>query len=167
MGQLKEPPVWAVSPNSIIVHPQNGQLVELEEIDIFGWTWAEHPIVTVEVSTDGGESWKEAQVEGRKSVEWQKFSFRCHPKSVGEYLLVVRAIDSIGNSQPLTSRRNQVSRAMTFVQNSLNEEIYILISARFNDSECEITKKKQTTYRSLLFCSIQTMRCAYIFISDN
>nr|WP_267892357.1 molybdopterin-dependent oxidoreductase [Bacillus sp. SN32] len=121
-GQLKESPVWAVSPNSIIVHPPNGQLVELEEIDIFGWTWAEHPIVTVEVSTDGGESWKEAQVEGRKSVEWQKFSFRWHPKSVGEYLIVVRATDSLGNSQPLTSRRNQVSRAMIFVQNSLNEE---------------------------------------------
>lgn len=49
-------------------------------------------------------------------------SFRCHPKSVGEYLIVVRAIDSLGNSQPLTSRRNQVSRAMIFVQNSLNEE---------------------------------------------
>ncbi|MEQ6075621.1 hypothetical protein [Bacillus subtilis] len=97
-------------------------MVELEEIDIFGWTWAEHPIVTVEVSTDGGESWKEAQVEGRKSVEWQKFSFRWHPKSVGEYLIVVRATDSLGNSQPLTSRRNQVSRAMIFVQNSLNEE---------------------------------------------
>ncbi len=100
----------------------DGQLVELEEIDIFGWTWAEHPIVTVEVSTDGGESWKEAQVKGRKSVEWQKFSFHCHPKSVGEYLIVVRAIDALGNRQPLTSRRNQVSRAMTFVQNSLNEE---------------------------------------------
>ncbi|WP_213420156.1 hypothetical protein [Bacillus subtilis] len=49
-------------------------------------------------------------------------SFRCHPTSVGEYLIVVRAIDSLGNSQPLTSRRNQVSRAMIFVQNSLNEE---------------------------------------------
>ncbi|MEC1007735.1 hypothetical protein [Bacillus subtilis] len=49
-------------------------------------------------------------------------SSRCHPKSVGEYLIVVRAIDSLGNSQPLTSRRNQVSRAMVFVQNSLNEE---------------------------------------------
>ncbi|AII38039.1 hypothetical protein FF17_14415 [Bacillus subtilis] len=25
------------------------------KIDIFGWTGAEHPIVTVEVSTDGGD----------------------------------------------------------------------------------------------------------------
>ncbi|WP_318654268.1 hypothetical protein [Bacillus amyloliquefaciens] len=96
--------------------------MQLEAIDIFGWTWAEHPIVSVEVSTDGGENWKEAKVEGRKSVEWQKFSFRWYPKSVGEYLIFVRAIDSLGNCQPLTSRRNQVSRAMIFVQNSLDEE---------------------------------------------
>ncbi|MED2941064.1 hypothetical protein P4282_01010 [Bacillus swezeyi] len=97
-------------------------MVKHEELDIFGWAWAENPIVSVEVSTDGGENWKEAKVEGRKNVEWQKFSFRWLPKSVGEYLIIVRAIDSVGDCQPLTSRRNQVSRAMIFVQNSLNEE---------------------------------------------
>lgn len=121
-GQPKESPVWAVSPNSMIVHPQNGQLVKQEVLDIFGWTWAENPIVSVEVSTDGGENWQEAIVEARKNVEWQKFSFRWLPKSAGEYLIIARAFDSLGNCQPLTSRRNQVSRAMIFVQNSLDEK---------------------------------------------
>ncbi|ASJ57484.1 hypothetical protein BP422_09000 [Brevibacillus formosus] len=115
-GQIKESPVWDVSPNSLIVHPQNGQSIKPEEIEIWGWAWAESPISLVEVSVDGGETWKEASVEARSNMEWQRFSFRWCPKSVGEYLVMVRAIDVKGNCQPLLQRRNQVSRVLIFVQ---------------------------------------------------
>lgn len=115
-GQIKETPVWSVSPNSLIVHPQSGQSIKPEETEIFGWAWAQDPILTVEVSTDGGETWQEAIVEPRRNMEWQRFTFSWCPESVGEYCVMTRAIDAKGNSQPLSPRRNQVSRLMLFVE---------------------------------------------------
>ncbi|MED4228952.1 hypothetical protein [Neobacillus cucumis] len=67
-GQIIETPVWSVSPNSLIVQPQNGQAIKPEETEIWGWAWAQDPIVTVEVSTDGGETWSEAKVESRRNM---------------------------------------------------------------------------------------------------
>lgn len=115
-GQIQESPVWEVSPNSLIVHPKNGQSIKPEEVEIWGWAWADSPISFVEVSTDGGETWKEASVEPRSNMEWQRFSYRWCPKSVGEYMILARAFDVKGNSQPLQQRRNQVSRVLIFVQ---------------------------------------------------
>lgn len=117
-GQNKETPVWAVSPNSLIIHPQNGQSLKPEEVEIWGWAWAEAPITSVEVSTDGGETWQEASVAPRNEMEWQRFSLSWYPKTVGEYCIMVRAADIRGNRQPLTPRRNQVSRVMIFVEQS-------------------------------------------------
>ena len=115
-GQIKETPVWSVSPNSLIVQPQNGQSIKPEETEIWGWAWAQDRILTVEVSTDGGETWQEASVEPRRKMEWQRFTFSWCPKTVGEYCIMTRSIDVKGNSQPLTQRRNQVFRVMLFVE---------------------------------------------------
>lgn len=93
--------------------------MKLEEFEIWGWAWGESSICSVEVSTDGGETWQEADVEPRKNIEWQRFSLKWSPKSVGEYCVMTRAIDVKGDRQPFTPRRNQVSRTMTFVENSL------------------------------------------------
>ncbi|MGQ3480087.1 molybdopterin-dependent oxidoreductase [Paenibacillus sp. TY11] len=115
-GELKESPVWGIHPNSIVVHPQNGQTIKSEECMIWGWAWAEAAVAEVEVSIDGGETWQKANVETRSNMEWQRFNFRWKPKSVGEYCIMTRATDTKGMNQPLTPRRNQVSRVMIFVE---------------------------------------------------
>ena len=115
-GEVHETPVWAVAPNSIIVEPANGQVVANREFEVWGWSWSAFPIVKVEVSTNGGESWETADVQPRSAYEWQRFRFNWRPKSVGEYILVARAADSNGGIQPLTLCRNQVFRAIVFVQ---------------------------------------------------
>ncbi len=122
-GKIIETPVWENSPNSIIVQPQNGEGLKLEETEIWGWAWGSSSISLVEVSTDGGETWQEAKVEQRENFEWQRFSIKWNPKSVGEYCIMTRAIDSKGDRQPLSLRRNQISRRMIFVENSL-EKLY-------------------------------------------
>ncbi|MGO4731105.1 molybdopterin-dependent oxidoreductase [Paenibacillus sp. 2KB_22] len=115
-GELKETPVWGIQPNSIIVHPQNGQTVKLEEITIWGWAWAESAIDVVEVSVDGGETWQQTNVEPRSNMEWQRFNYTWMPKSVGEYCIMSRAKNIEGFNQPITLKRNQVTRVMIFVE---------------------------------------------------
>ena len=60
--------------------------------------WA--PIERVEVSTDGGRSWDDAQLaEEAPSHAWRGWSYRWDA-SPGDYELCCRASDSAGNTQP-------------------------------------------------------------------
>lgn len=58
-------------------------------------------IQTVEVSTDGGESWNEATLSPELSGMdvWRQWKYEWHP-STGPTRVVVRAVDGLGNRQP-------------------------------------------------------------------
>jgi sulfane dehydrogenase subunit SoxC len=111
-------PVWTVKPNTIIVAPANGEAVVYGETLIWGWAWAAAPVERVDVSTDGGLTWKAAALEPRRDHGWQRFSYLWKPPSVGEYVILARATDSQGNVQPDELRRNRVYRVMIFVRAS-------------------------------------------------
>lgn len=100
-------PVWEVAPNSMIVEPSDGATVS-GDLRVRGWAWAADPISVVVVSTDGGKSWREAPVDPRREFEWQGFacSISAEELSEGSLSLMVRAYDTHGASQPLTSTRN-------------------------------------------------------------
>jgi hypothetical protein len=109
-------PVWDLAPNSCIVGPIDGDVHTGQSTEVWGWTWAgSEPVTTVEVSTDDGLSWDQAQVRGRRRNEWQHFSYLWDPPSVGEYILASRSTTPSGATQPLTPRRNQIHQRLIFV----------------------------------------------------
>lgn len=79
-----------------------------------GWAWGgDKPIERIEVSTDGGSTWQDAEVrnvrEQRELAElpeeafagaWYTFSMPWHP-GTGQYRIASRAYDAEGNPQPM------------------------------------------------------------------
>jgi len=104
-------PVWALAPESIIVSPAPDDTLERGvETAVWGWAWSDKPVCDVEVSTDGGETWRGATIENRDGRSWQKFSMPWQPDLPGEHTLCVRAREDKGPWQPLDGARNSIHR---------------------------------------------------------
>jgi DMSO/TMAO reductase YedYZ molybdopterin-dependent catalytic subunit len=70
-----------------------------------GRSWsAAGPIAHVDVSTDGGQSWRRARRVGGGSA-WQRWELPWKP-AAGEHQLLARATDVRGNTQPDVARYN-------------------------------------------------------------
>ena len=91
---------------SLITAPQNGfSATANEPLQIRGHAWSGHtPVETVELSFDGGGSWRSASLgpaPGR--FAWRRFSFTLAGSPPGAIEIVARATDSNGRAQPLES----------------------------------------------------------------
>jgi DMSO/TMAO reductase YedYZ molybdopterin-dependent catalytic subunit len=117
-GSPTATPVWELAPNSCLVAPLDGQVHAGEPIEIWGWSWAAEPVTSVEVTTDGGQTWSPAHVTDRAQHEWQKFTLAWTPRSVGEHILGCRATTRSGATQPSTPRRNRIYQRVVFVTQS-------------------------------------------------
>ncbi|MFC4785446.1 sulfite oxidase [Nocardioides sp. MAHUQ-72] len=67
-----------------------------------GRAWSgEATVRMVEVSTDGGETWDEASLTGtNEPSSWVEWEHPWTPATPGEHVLVTRATDSLGRTQP-------------------------------------------------------------------
>ncbi|GLW28176.1 sulfite oxidase [Actinoplanes regularis] len=76
-------------------------------VRLTGRSWsAGGPIRRVEVSTDGGATWRHARFSGRSHEgAWQRWELDWRP-SAGAYELLARATDVHGNTQPDVARHN-------------------------------------------------------------
>jgi len=75
------------------------------------------PIERVEVSTDRGAPWADAQLGDAPGPHaWRGWSFDWHPAGPGEYELACRATDAAGNAQPLEAPWNLGGYANNAVQ---------------------------------------------------
>lgn len=101
-------PVWEVAPESVIVHPHQNQVLNLQPQTLWGWAWASSGIWSVDVSTDGGITWQSAEVEARLQYAWQRFTFQWTPPTPGKYNLMSRATDCNKAIQPIQEERNAV-----------------------------------------------------------
>jgi DMSO/TMAO reductase YedYZ molybdopterin-dependent catalytic subunit len=83
------------------------RLVEAGPVTLTGRAWAGGVgVARVEVSTDGGATWLEAQLEPEVSpYTWRGWSFPWEARP-GRYVLCVRATDTQGQAQPLTQPWN-------------------------------------------------------------
>ena len=73
-------------------------------------------IVRVEVSTDGGGSWADAELEDAPSAwAWRGWTFGWDA-SPGEFELCCRATDAAGNAQPTAAAWNPKGYANNEVQ---------------------------------------------------
>ncbi|MBY3488880.1 MULTISPECIES: molybdopterin-dependent oxidoreductase [Rhizobium] len=101
-------PVWSVAPESVIVSPSpNDLLLAGVPTKIWGWTWGDREISTVEVSVDGGGSWQRASVSPREDRSWQRFELPWVPAS-GQHVLLCRCTNKVGEGQPPLAARNAV-----------------------------------------------------------
>lgn len=101
-------PVWAIEPESIFVSPPPDAKMRPQASEVWGWAWSSSPIKLVEVSFDGGRTWRDAQIESRQGHSWQKFSTDWSPPEPGEYELRCRATDDGGRIQPVIGARNSI-----------------------------------------------------------
>ncbi|MCX7760093.1 MAG: molybdopterin-dependent oxidoreductase [Hydrogenothermaceae bacterium] len=100
----KTKPVHRMRTYSIIIDPSDTKVVKLgEKVKIMGVAFSGgYSVNQVLVSIDGGKSWSKADLGkdlGRYS--WIQWFYEFTPKRKGEYIVMVLAINSIGEGQPL------------------------------------------------------------------
>jgi DMSO/TMAO reductase YedYZ molybdopterin-dependent catalytic subunit len=101
-------PVWEVQPECLIVSPGPGEQSRRGRLRVWGWAWGLHAIARVDVSCDGGNIWKPAQLEGRRQYAWQRFTWETTAPKPGRCTLLARATDVTGATQPERLARNAI-----------------------------------------------------------
>ncbi|MEX2260727.1 MAG: molybdopterin-dependent oxidoreductase [Bryobacteraceae bacterium] len=101
-------PVEALRPKSVIASPVENARLPNGPVRIQGAAWSgESPIVKVEVSTDSGRTWRAAQLgPDRAKYAWRLWEARWSPPGPGSYLLMARATDASGQTQPFAQDWN-------------------------------------------------------------
>lgn len=101
-------PVTALRVKSLITSPTDGATHRRGPVSISGAAWAgEDDVTKVEVSTDGGASWQPAQLgHEHAKYAWRLFHHAWTPKSAGDHVIMARATDSQGRTQPEKSGWN-------------------------------------------------------------
>lgn len=99
-GKPDQPSMWEMNVKSFVTHPSAEATAG--KVQITGVAFSGGKSVTkVEVSTDGGKSWKEAKFVGPDlgKFAWRPFVLETE-LSAGKYTIVSRATDESGATQP-------------------------------------------------------------------
>jgi hypothetical protein len=93
---------------SSITAPEDQEKIALGPVTLRGFAWAgENAIERVEVSTDGGSRWRDAQLSPQKlPFAWRLWSRDWRPGDPGYYTIMSRATDTAGRVQPIVSPWN-------------------------------------------------------------
>jgi DMSO/TMAO reductase YedYZ molybdopterin-dependent catalytic subunit len=100
--------ITALMVKSIIAAPTDGATAKSKQIIVRGAAWAgEADITKVEISTDGGDTWHPAALDAEHArYAWRQWSYRWQPAKGGDYVILSRATDSQGRTQPATAAWN-------------------------------------------------------------
>ena len=95
--------VGPMAVKSEIIRPTNGATVGVGANRVFGVAWAgEDAVARVEVSTDGGNSWCDAELLGpRARYSWTLWEYLWEIAKPGTHALLARATSATGQMQPL------------------------------------------------------------------
>lgn len=102
-------PVREMRVKSLLVEPaEDARLPVDRPVAVRGWAWSGHaPIEGVDVSTDGGATWHPATLgPSRGPYAWRAWTFSWTPRAPGEAVLVSRARDGTGATQPVEAEWN-------------------------------------------------------------
>jgi DMSO/TMAO reductase YedYZ molybdopterin-dependent catalytic subunit len=105
-GKAVRVPISKLKVKAAIARPQPNEVLSRDQdYEIFGAAWSgESKIKRVEVSTDGGGTWRDATLLGtRVQNAWQlwKYNWRT-PATAQSVTLLARATDDQGNTQPVS-----------------------------------------------------------------
>jgi DMSO/TMAO reductase YedYZ molybdopterin-dependent catalytic subunit len=104
-------PLDAVPFDVITDMPVKSLITNLEEgfeargaLEVSGWAWSgQRPLARVEISCDGGVSWRPAKLEpGPGPWAWRRFHASGLTPRPGPVTVMARARDAADNAQPLT-----------------------------------------------------------------
>ena len=111
-------PVTEINPESVIASPLHGSRVTMDRITIRGAAWSgESPVTRVDVSTDSGRSWKAAALGGQATqYGWRLWQLAWTPKERGSAVIMARATDRAGQTQPLVQDWNASGYLWNVVQ---------------------------------------------------
>jgi len=95
-------PLTALAVKSLIASPSDGATLKKHAIQIHGAAWAgEADIARVDISTDSGAVWQQAQLDNDQAhYAWRLWSYNWRPNRAGDYVVMSRATDSQGRTQP-------------------------------------------------------------------
>jgi len=104
-------PVASLKIKSIIADPLDGsQAAAGKPLVIRGVAWSGDvgPVTAVDVSVDGGRTWKAAALHSdqRTQFGWRQWEFRWAPPDQAYYTILARARDAAGNTQPFDQEWN-------------------------------------------------------------
>jgi DMSO/TMAO reductase YedYZ molybdopterin-dependent catalytic subunit len=93
---------------SSITAPEDQVKIPLGPVSVRGFAWAgEQAIERVEISTDGGSRWRDAELPSPKlPFAWRLWQFSWRPSAPGYYTILSRATDSSGRVQPFVPAWN-------------------------------------------------------------
>ena len=93
---------------SYITTPSDSEKVKLGPVTLRGIAWAgEERVVRVEVSTDAGRHWTDAQLSSQDlPFAWRLWSLSWTPRQEGYHIILSRATDSAGHVQPIVATWN-------------------------------------------------------------
>lgn len=102
-GATQTAPLHEMRIKSQLARPKNDLDRWLGNIEVIGAAWGGNAeIEQVDLSFDGGESWRKAALGQEKSrYAWRIFRYEWAPSRPGSYEIVARATDTIGRQQPL------------------------------------------------------------------
>lgn len=109
-------PVWTVAPQCMFVSHKNKNEIAKERVELWGWAWSDCPAEWVEVSTDGGNTWKRADLEPAQGRQWQRFSYMWTPPRPGDYDVRCRTQDVKGVKQPEDNARHRIQSILMAVK---------------------------------------------------
>jgi DMSO/TMAO reductase YedYZ molybdopterin-dependent catalytic subunit len=111
-------PLKEMRVRALITSPRQGSRVPLGLQRIRGLAWSgSAPIEGVDVSTDGGETWRAAEMLGREEpYAWRRWEFSWEGTHPGPVTLLCRARDAAGNQQPNRSEWNILGYCANAVQ---------------------------------------------------
>lgn len=103
---------------AVITTPVDGAVVAPGTIEVRGLAWSgNQPVVKVEISADGGHTWREVDLEPASSpYVWQHWRTTWRADQAGTYVLKVRATDAKGRSQPEAGEWNLLGYANNGIQ---------------------------------------------------
>jgi DMSO/TMAO reductase YedYZ molybdopterin-dependent catalytic subunit len=101
-------PIEGMPVKSVIAAPDDQSKITLGPVTIRGFAWAgEESIERVEISTDGGSRWRDAELSTPKlRFAWRLWKLDWRPTEPGFYTILSRATDSAGRVQPIVSAWN-------------------------------------------------------------
>lgn len=101
-------PLTGLVVKSFINSPLDGATVAPGKVRVSGFAWAGESFITkVDVSMDNGSAWFPAKLgEERERYAWQSFEYEFNITEPGSYLLMSRATDDKGNTQPVAPQWN-------------------------------------------------------------
>jgi DMSO/TMAO reductase YedYZ molybdopterin-dependent catalytic subunit len=96
-------PMTALNVKSVIADPHDRAKMKPGRVPIYGAAWAgEAEIVKVEISTDGGSSWRPATLgHDHAHYAWRLWSYNWNAPT-GKHSILSRATDTLGRTQPET-----------------------------------------------------------------